>query len=62
MAQEGSAPSPLVDRVGQTGFLQLEAESFKDLTPQQRGPGLLAYDGGHRRKSHCLRAEFLLRA
>jgi dipeptidyl-peptidase-3 len=36
MAQEGAAPSPLVDRVGQTGFLQLEAESFKDLTPQQK--------------------------
>jgi dipeptidyl-peptidase III len=36
MAQEGPAPSPLVDRVGQTGFLQLEAESFKDLTPQQK--------------------------
>ena len=36
MAQDGTAPSPLVDRVGQTGFLQLEAESFKDLTPQQK--------------------------
>ena len=36
MAQDGTAPSPLVDRVGQTGFLQLEAESFDDLTPQQK--------------------------
>lgn len=36
MAQEGAAPSPLVDRVGQTGFLQLEAESFYDLTPQHK--------------------------
>ena len=36
MAQERTATSPLVDRVGQTGFLQLEAESFKDLTPQQK--------------------------
>jgi dipeptidyl-peptidase-3 len=36
MAQDGSAPSPFVDRVGQTGFLQLQAESFKDLPPQQK--------------------------
>jgi dipeptidyl-peptidase-3 len=36
MAQDGNAPSPLVDRVGHTGFLQLEAESFKDLPPQQK--------------------------
>lgn len=36
MAQDNSAPSPLVDRVGQTGFLQLEAESFNDLTPKQK--------------------------
>lgn len=36
MAQESASPSPLVDRVGQTGFLQLEAESFKDLPPQQK--------------------------
>jgi len=35
-AQEPSPPSPLVDRVGQTGFLQLEAESFKDLPLQQK--------------------------
>ena len=35
MAQD-SAPSPLVDRVGQTGFLQIEAESFNDLSPQQK--------------------------
>jgi dipeptidyl-peptidase-3 len=35
MAQE-SGRSPLVDRVGQMGFLQLEAESFKDLPPQQK--------------------------
>jgi dipeptidyl-peptidase III len=36
MAQDGTARSPLADRVGQTGFLQLEAESFKDLPPQQK--------------------------
>ena len=36
VAQEPSAPSPLVDRVGQTGFLQLEAESFKNLPRQQK--------------------------
>ena len=36
VAQEPSAPSPLVDRVGQTGFLQLEAESFKNLSRQQK--------------------------
>ena len=36
IAQESTAPSPLVDRVGQTGFLQLQADSFNDLTPQQK--------------------------
>jgi dipeptidyl-peptidase III len=36
MAQDNTPSSPLVDRVGQTGFLQLEAESFNDLTPRQR--------------------------
>jgi dipeptidyl-peptidase-3 len=36
MAQDSTTSSPLVDRVGQTGFLQLEAESFNDLTPQQK--------------------------
>ena len=36
LAQEPSPPSPLVDRVGQTGFLQLEAESFKDLPREQK--------------------------
>jgi dipeptidyl-peptidase-3 len=35
-AQEAAAPSPVVDRVGSTGFLQLEAESFKSLPPQQK--------------------------
>ncbi len=35
-AQESSPPSPLVDRVGQTGFVQLEAESFKDLPREQK--------------------------
>ncbi len=32
--------NPLVDRVGSTGFVQLEAESFKTLTPREQG---LAY-------------------
>ena len=36
MAQDAAAPSPVVDRVGSTGFLQLEAESFKSLPPQQK--------------------------
>ena len=35
-AQQPSAPSPLVDRVGQTGFLQIEAESFRDLPREQK--------------------------
>jgi dipeptidyl-peptidase-3 len=39
-AQERTDPSPLVDRVGQTGFIQLEAESFNSLSPQQKA---LAY-------------------
>lgn len=36
VAQQPSPPSPLVDRVGQTGFLQLEAESFKGLPLRQK--------------------------
>jgi len=32
--------SPIVERVGDTGFLQLQAESFKQLTPKQQA---LAY-------------------
>ena len=35
-----TAPGARVDRVGSTGFLQLEAESFRTLTPQQQA---LAY-------------------
>ena len=34
--QDNPAPSPLVDRVGQTGFLQLEADSFNHLAPRQK--------------------------
>ncbi|HEY3937185.1 MAG TPA: hypothetical protein VGL97_07125 [Bryobacteraceae bacterium] len=34
------AASPLVERVNKTAFIQLEAESFKELTPQQQA---LAY-------------------
>jgi dipeptidyl-peptidase-3 len=36
MVQDVANRAPLVDRVGDTGFLQLEAESFKDLSPQQK--------------------------
>jgi dipeptidyl-peptidase-3 len=36
----GQQQSPLVDRVGSTGFLQLEADSFRSLTPNQQA---LAY-------------------
>ena len=36
----GSAASPLVERVDKTAFIQLEADSFKDLTPKQQA---LAY-------------------
>jgi dipeptidyl-peptidase-3 len=38
MILNGSAQqnTTLVDRVGSTGFLQLEAESFKELTPKQK--------------------------
>jgi dipeptidyl-peptidase-3 len=35
-AQQPPEPSPLVDRVGQTGFVQIEAESFKDLPREQK--------------------------
>ncbi len=35
-AQDSKPASPLVDRVGQTGFLQLEAGSFNDLAPKQK--------------------------
>src|SRR5579862_2004829 len=34
--QNNDAASPLVDRVGQTGFLQLEADSFNSLPPKQK--------------------------
>ena len=36
MAQVSTPASPLVDRVGQTGFLQLEAPSFNQLAPRQK--------------------------
>ena len=39
-AQQPAAPSALVDRVGNTGFVQLHAESFKALDPKQQ---VLAY-------------------
>ena len=32
-------PSPLVDRVGATGFLQLEADSFRSLSPREQAIG-----------------------
>jgi dipeptidyl-peptidase-3 len=35
-AQETPSQSPLADRVGDTGFLQLHAESFKDVPPAQK--------------------------
>ncbi len=38
--QSPGAKSVLVERVGDTGFIQVEAESFKSLTPQQKN---LAY-------------------
>jgi dipeptidyl-peptidase III len=34
--QDNAPSSPLVDRVGQTGFLQLEADSFNQLAPRQK--------------------------
>ena len=40
VAQSASSPGPLVERAGDTGFIQLEAQSFKQLTPQQQA---LAY-------------------
>src|SRR5258706_6459355 len=39
-AQAPSTPSPLVDRVGSTGFIQVEAESFKALDARHQA---LAY-------------------
>ena len=36
VAQAPPPPSPLVDRVGQTGFLQLQAEGFENLPRQQK--------------------------
>jgi dipeptidyl-peptidase-3 len=36
VAQAPPEPSPLVDRVGQTGFLQLKAEGFEHLPRQQK--------------------------
>jgi dipeptidyl-peptidase III len=40
VAQSSSSPGPLVERAGNTGFIQLEAESFKQLPPRQQA---LAY-------------------
>jgi dipeptidyl-peptidase III len=40
LAGAAQAASPLVDRVGKTAFVQLEANSFSGLTPKQQG---LAY-------------------
>src|SRR5205807_1601174 len=39
-AAAGYAASPLVDRVGKTAFVQIEADSFNSLTPKQQA---LAY-------------------
>jgi dipeptidyl-peptidase-3 len=38
-AASGQSPSPLVDRVGATGFLQLQADSFQSLTPREQALG-----------------------
>src|SRR4051812_27491360 len=35
-AQGNESPGELVDRVGNTGFVQIHAGSFRDLTPQQK--------------------------
>ena len=35
-AEQPAAPSALMDRVGNTGFLQLHAESFNSLDPKQK--------------------------
>ena len=34
-----NAPSTLVERVGSTGFMQLEADSFNKLTPREQALG-----------------------
>src|SRR5271169_2259327 len=39
-AERANAPSTLVERVGSTGFIQLEANSFNKLTPREQA---LAY-------------------
>src|ERR1700676_412872 len=36
LAWSQKPPDPLVDRVGANGFLQLQADSFRNLTPQQQ--------------------------
>ncbi len=35
-APQNTSPGELVDRVGNTGFVQIHAESFRDLTPQEQ--------------------------
>ena len=39
-AAQNLPSSPVVDRIGQTGFVQLEAESFASLSPKEK---VLAY-------------------
>ncbi len=42
------SPGELVDRVGNTGFVQIHAGSFRDLTSAREGAGVLADAGCHR--------------
>ena len=36
VAPKNQSPGELVDRVGNTGFVQIHAESFRDLTPKEK--------------------------
>ena len=60
-AATANSTNVLVERVGDTGFIQLQAESFKQLDPETAGARLLADAGVHRDRPDHLRPAVALR-
>ena len=59
---QAAGQSPLVERVGDTGFIQLQSPSFAQLDAEAEGAGLLADAGVDRDRSDHLRPALALRA